>query len=478
MSQKNNPSPPKITPTKEDIGVPSDGTSLVSSSCPLKAQRLRHVAAVETGTLDIDKHPRRTWIISLLTHSHFLRNPSGLSIGLTSLTQFTGPGLVEWMASDGRKGVLSKKVTALTAENLAKLPSEPIAANHTPAPIIPDAATPAAEPAAEAPAKAPAEPAAVAEAEQTPATEFPLGFDALAEAAPADNADNGNDSGFTAEQDAELIRMKTENATWAEITEALGKDKSTLQQRFKEIKPADFKANPQGGGRNKAGRRSRGKKEKDEGETWGSGGDQKKDGGGDAAAGYSGRNNTLGDNNAVEDNNAGGNSTWGGDAAGDTAGDVGGGWGDTAAGGGNTRGANNDACGANDWASNHNPGNGANGSARASKNGSKANGSARESQNGAGGNGNESGRANGNGSNGNGSGGSNQGLESLVQLSPDETFSLEDLKCIARILKEDGAMLWERVSYRFQDKNPGRRIHPDVFEKKVTGTVAKKGRSF
>jgi len=35
-------------------------------------------------------------------------------------------------------------------------------------------------------------------------------------------------------------------------------------------------------------------------------------------------------------------------------------------------------------------------------------------------------------------------------------------------------MVWNRLSWRFKDKT-GRTLHPDVFEKKVTGQVEGKG---
>ncbi|KAL6710326.1 hypothetical protein ACN47E_009272 [Coniothyrium glycines] len=61
-----------------------------------------------------------------------------------------------------------------------------------------------------------------------------------------------------------------------------------------------------------------------------------------------------------------------------------------------------------------------------------------------------------------------------TELRPDDTFSVDDLRLLARILQQDAAMVWKRVSWRFRDKT-GRIIDPDVFEKKITGKVEGKG---
>ncbi|OAL54501.1 hypothetical protein IQ07DRAFT_271257 [Pyrenochaeta sp. DS3sAY3a] len=57
-----------------------------------------------------------------------------------------------------------------------------------------------------------------------------------------------------------------------------------------------------------------------------------------------------------------------------------------------------------------------------------------------------------------------------VKLRPDETFDVDELCIIARILRQDTLDVWERLSYRFRDKT-GRNIDPKVFEKKVNGYV-------
>lgn len=58
------------------------------------------------------------------------------------------------------------------------------------------------------------------------------------------------------------------------------------------------------------------------------------------------------------------------------------------------------------------------------------------------------------------------------KVAPDDTFSQDELKLVARILQQDSFMVWERVSWRFKDKT-GRHLDPDVFEKKITGRVEK-----
>ncbi|KAH8704424.1 hypothetical protein GQ44DRAFT_778111 [Phaeosphaeriaceae sp. PMI808] len=61
-----------------------------------------------------------------------------------------------------------------------------------------------------------------------------------------------------------------------------------------------------------------------------------------------------------------------------------------------------------------------------------------------------------------------------LEIRPDDIFSAEDLRAIARILQQDSKMVWDRVSWRFRDKT-GRALPPEVFEKKITGRVEGKG---
>ncbi|KAH8640284.1 hypothetical protein IG631_03225 [Alternaria alternata] len=57
-----------------------------------------------------------------------------------------------------------------------------------------------------------------------------------------------------------------------------------------------------------------------------------------------------------------------------------------------------------------------------------------------------------------------------LEVKPDDTFSADDLRLVARILQQDSSMVWNRVSWRFRDKT-GRTLHPDEFEKKITGRL-------
>lgn len=57
-----------------------------------------------------------------------------------------------------------------------------------------------------------------------------------------------------------------------------------------------------------------------------------------------------------------------------------------------------------------------------------------------------------------------------LEVKPDDTFSADDLRLVARILQQDCSMVWNRVSWRFRDKT-GRTLHPDGFEKKITGRL-------
>jgi hypothetical protein len=57
-----------------------------------------------------------------------------------------------------------------------------------------------------------------------------------------------------------------------------------------------------------------------------------------------------------------------------------------------------------------------------------------------------------------------------IEIKPDGIFSTDDLRLIARILQQDASMVWNRLSWRFRDKT-GRTLHPDIFERKITGHV-------
>lgn len=61
-----------------------------------------------------------------------------------------------------------------------------------------------------------------------------------------------------------------------------------------------------------------------------------------------------------------------------------------------------------------------------------------------------------------------------IEVTPDKTFSADDLRLIARILQRDCSSVWDRVSWAFGDKT-GRRLNADEFERKITGRVEGKG---
>ncbi|KAG9194746.1 hypothetical protein G6011_04781 [Alternaria panax] len=60
-----------------------------------------------------------------------------------------------------------------------------------------------------------------------------------------------------------------------------------------------------------------------------------------------------------------------------------------------------------------------------------------------------------------------------LKVKPDDSFSADDLRLVARILQQDCSMVWNRVSWRFRDKT-GRTLHPDDFERKITGRLGSK----
>ena len=72
------------------------------------------------------------------------------------------------------------------------------------------------------------------------------GKDKKDEAAKSGNKDKDSDkkaeaSSWTEEEDQELIKLKEEGSTWAQITEKLGRPKKDLTQRFGELKRAGSK---------------------------------------------------------------------------------------------------------------------------------------------------------------------------------------------------------------------------------------------
>jgi hypothetical protein len=62
---------------------------------------------------------------------------------------------------------------------------------------------------------------------------------------------------------------------------------------------------------------------------------------------------------------------------------------------------------------------------------------------------------------------------SFHDIYPDVNFSQQDILIIAKLLKEDHQLLWNRIASRFRDKT-GRNLHPWTFEEKVTGKSRRK----
>jgi hypothetical protein len=64
--------------------------------------------------------------------------------------------------------------------------------------------------------------------------------------------------------------------------------------------------------------------------------------------------------------------------------------------------------------------------------------------------------------------------DSFHDIYPDANFSQQDILILAKLLKEDHQLLWNRIASRFRDKT-GRDLHPWTFEEKVTGKSRRKG---
>ena len=222
--------------------------------------------------------------------------------------------------------------------------------------------------------------------------------------------------GFTSEQDAELLRRKTENQTWEEVVEAMGKEKKALTQRFGQIKPKGWKPNPVDKGKgkkdNKAGNETKQGDDKDKKDADAGGpSDGQNQRGKNGKNGKNDKNDKDGDKTLQRGgpSNSGNNNNGGG--------------------GGNNNGNNN----ANNNANNNNANN------------NNAN----------------------NNNNNNNSGNAGPGGSDIREISPDETFSMEDLIIISKILKRDHRQIWFRVQCAFRDRT-GRYVPEDAFRDKFT----------
>ncbi|KAF2627236.1 hypothetical protein BU25DRAFT_431790 [Macroventuria anomochaeta] len=385
----------------------------------------------------------------------------------------TPGGVIEWAASDGRRGRLTGPgKPRLTATNLAQVPESKVS---------------------------------VKAASKKDAAEDDIGGllgggDLFGDgpAAPATDKvaedDKPADSGWTKEQDDKLLELRAENPSgpWVDTAKELDKKEHECKNRFKQIKPKDWKPNNAkggGGSKQKQGKqkgqknqnqgeqkeddkKEDGKKEDDKKEDDKNDDDKKNenatkgfkaDDSGNAWPGASdgGWGNT--DTNGATQYNGGGWNTgdipaWPG--AEDTSDDKkedgfnadnngwgGGGWDN----GGGNNGSNNTS---NDKTSNKGSSHKDSSSQKdakpqsnkaASQTGSKQH-STREPEK------------------------PSASAPTEYELKPDSTFSADDLRLIARILQQDCQMVWNRVSWRFKDKT-GRNLHPDVFEKKITGKI-------
>jgi hypothetical protein len=327
------------------------------------------------------------------------------------------------------------------------------------------------EPAKTAPAPV-AVPATVSVA-ALPATNIP----AAAAAAVADT------DGFTAEQDAELIRRKTENETWAEIAAALGKEKYEVTKRFGKVKPADWKANPVEKGKKGKNKGNHEKKNEE---------NKAEESGGALPVTTYAQQNPNGGHKPNNDMPGPGNvdlfmAGFGGDR-----------W----AGGRDAVNAANahqqqQVWNTANWPSQHQRAS-VNWNVQWASNSKKAasnagtdrkdrsvsnqkdnNGRDGDERRGNNGWGSNNGIRGGNGGNNGGSGnGGGKDLASVVDgfndVYPDDTFSMDDLALISRILKRDHNQVWFRLSCAFRDKT-GRHIDEEVFRQKLLGDNAGKG---
>ncbi|KAI4670862.1 uncharacterized protein J4E88_009614 [Alternaria novae-zelandiae] len=306
-----------------------------------------------------------------------------------------------------------------------------------------------------------------------------------------DSKKDGESDVWTKEQDEKLLQMKTvDSKSWAEVLQEIsGKTKKSCQDRLKELRPDGWTANEvEKGGGGKKGKKGKhanqngGNTKKDDAKK-----EETVDDGGIFGATF-GEDTGNSKDESDDKNNSGDKApdTWGGTAnwdfaGGDAAGtgtnawetQVGWGTGATTGGGDGANdaaaswdniGGNNRSKGTNNNQKN-NTGGGA-GGAKASR--QKAPSSQMPPR----------APAQPNTSNGNNNNNNNarpiaaRPLE--LEVKPDDTFSADDLRLVARILQQDCSMVWNRVSWRFRDKT-GRTLHPDEFEKKITGRLEGKG---
>lgn len=70
---------------------------------------------------------------------------------------------------------------------------------------------------------------------------------------------------WTTAEDAKLMGLKNENVNWKDIASQMNIEEQACRDRFKEIKPADWKPNPKGGKGAGGGGKQGGKQGKNKG---------------------------------------------------------------------------------------------------------------------------------------------------------------------------------------------------------------------
>ncbi|KAF1923837.1 uncharacterized protein M421DRAFT_302944 [Didymella exigua CBS 183.55] len=409
------------------------------------------------------------------------RHPSAFKRMVT-----TPGGVIEWAASDGRRGTLTGPgKPRLTTSNVAQ---------------VPDGNVPEVKAASEK------------VADEDDGGLFGGGLFGNVPAAPASvkvaDGDNLADGTWTKEEDEKLLELRAANhkGPWASIADELGKKEHECKARFKVVKPNDWRPNNAGGGGCGGGKQKKGKQRDQMGQKIQQGGDNNPDE-------KKGENNASGDNPWVtggankdgDNQNSGGfkaNTSNGWNTGGGGGGRVewdtsaknngSGGFGDTTpawgAGGGDSGGNDPERWDTdNNGGGNSGGGGGANGwenPAGGDAWGAPANNTSKDNTS------KKSSSVKDSSSKKDVKSSSNKHYSQSVskhrssrssdkasisvpaeyELKPDSIFSADDLRLIAKILQQDCSMVWDRVSWRFKDKT-GRNVHPDVFEKKITGKI-------
>lgn len=435
-------------------------------------------------------------------------------------------GLIEWAASDGRRGRLSGsgKARALAAEAPSRAASKKESKAASKKDEVVDGgvlgvggifenwpATGSVKHAAQS--NKPAQSVKPAQSAKPAHSVKPAQSAKPAQSVKPAESVKPAGSGWTEEQDKKLIDFKSDAKlrTWRQIASELGKELDQCKERFTQIKPKDWRPPPNSGKKGK-GKQGQNKKKEDENE-----GQEKKDetqvaGWGDMPFDV---DNDSGKNDTWKNDSGGGDGEWSknDDAGGAFGGDQADGWGvgdnksekkDSNAGawgcgGTDDKAADNEAGGGfegnNTWG--NNTGNDGANDATTWQIGNEAkNPSHKSASNKAVSNKPVSNKAQSNKAPSHKSSHKHSSKHSehkpssknsdrrpsnpappqtVYELKPDDTFSASDLRLIARILQQDTNMLWDRLSWRFRDKT-GRNLHADVFEEKVTGGLERRNR--